>query len=273
MQHVYEPKTTEWASFPDICNSGNHDSNISKEEYVNELQKTYKDVWSKIFDNSNTIKFEFTEKHYNVLRDATKVSSIKGTPSKIYEEEIIEITNKLDQIGIFDGRKWFARLSECSPKDGLHGKGPFTTAKQIMDTIVTSHRAANAFTKNSRILYIEPWRLDWKEENEFRVFVYNKKVTAITQYKWFSNVGWTKDKLSAIIDKIVKFCHDAANKMEVDSMVIDVIYNNDDIELVEFNSFGYYLASGSGLFHWLNDYDKLYNTNNIIYIRYIEDDF
>jgi hypothetical protein len=45
--------------------------------------------------------------------------------------------------------------------------------------------------------------------------------------------------------------------------------DGEDVRVVEFNSFGYWLASGSAVFHWITDRDVLYGLSDSMVVRVV----
>ena len=127
----------------------------------------------------------------------------------------------------------------------------------------------------SDCIYITPWNNEWDEyrQYEYRTFIHDRKLTAVSQYHWPLAIDH-KD-ITRHAELIVDFI---TNKIMpkvdwIDSFVADVIViNSERVDLIELNTFGKEQASGSCCFHWLNDYDKMYNGGNDIYVRYTCDD-
>lgn len=286
MTLVYEPKSLLWTRQPNICNTSTHTSELTREEYWKRVVRTYKNEWVHPFpDPKGTITVILTPKQCKLLSDASLIGFTSGRRSLLYEDELKEF-DKIIAEHIAPDKTWFIRLNESSPKDGIHGCGPLTSAEQIVTSLVTSGRAHRALRRSyefnqNNILYIIPWRDDWKEELKFRVFVHNSHVTAISQYVWCKDVGLTDTNIRIITPAIVSECNDEIiPRMELDSFVVDVIVVLDEgtsidddttfhIELIEFNSFGKDLAAGSALFHWIHDEQILYGDGSKTVTRYV----
>ena len=181
--------------------------------------------------------------------------------------------------------KYFVRLDYCSPKDSRlykSGIGPFTKITDIIYSIISSQRCfhciaglvARMSNNKSRDTYL--WLLKWddsiKTENEFRCFVLNDKITAMSQYRWFENFNWFDDpkkknllipivnKAQELIDNCIKGKVGKDMKhyvMDIHIVAIDD-YDDCEVELIELNPFGAMYGSGTCLFHWIRDYDQLY---------------
>lgn len=212
-----------------------------------------------------------------ILYECTQSAVLSGTRPKAYAEELEAIENKFP---ILNSHSYFARLDGCSSKDGINQEGPFTTSRQIIDSLIKSLRCAREFKwyfedKTGCRLYLIPWQYKWKNWIEFRVFIYHGNVTVISQYVWSKNLGIAKYPLSQWAECIINFCENKiVPEMHVltdRNWVIDVIIDpsTSNVELVELNSFGAELSSGSVLFEWIRDKDILYSDGNTVEFRYV----
>eukprot|EP01084_Bolivina_argentea_P190666 327577_1 len=222
-------------------------------------------------------------------------------------------------------KEYFIRLNECSPKDSRLGMGPFTNVEQMFESLICSCRARKALQKayfsgieqekisvsdyneiknkdtdvgktdnknkwegfgEGTLLWLIPWRNDIKSKNEFRCFVRENKLRAISQYVWYKDCGWINKQ--NILNKMCVDVQMLANRITQhighDQYVLDihVLFDKDNeqeykIEMIECNSFGAQLAAGAGCFHWIKDYNQLYGLReyeNQIEVRIVcKDDF
>ncbi|CAH6418994.1 Hypothetical protein HVR_LOCUS181 [uncultured virus] len=309
MNIIYQSRTESWVNQPKICNTNNHKvedqepgferlEDISSDEYRRRLCQTNKNVWVKIFsDPEGTITIPLSISQCKILADASKIGFLTNERSTLFKEELDEIefyiSSSLKGSKIV---KWFIRLNEASPKDGRYGCGPLMSAKEMVTSLATSVRAHRAFLTSlelnqPNILYLVPWREDWNEFLEFRVFIHKRRVTCFSQYIWHRDLGWNASNIAVVAPRIIDYCDNSIiPKVDLESFVVDVtivipnptIINEnkipviiDDtsfsIEVVELNSFGAELASGAALFHWLNDYNIMYGTHNNVVVRYISE--
>lgn len=301
MNIVYESKTLDWTR-----NKKPPNSSTTTQEILSELHKSYRCNWKHLIKSSEVsknididnaildsprqsikvdtriniqklniseIEYIFTDKQYKTLLEASKVGAISGHYPMLYDDELQEIAKCLDKFNIFtDGNLWFSRLDECSFKDGLYNP-PYTSSLQIIKSLVTSQRVASALQHfDNKKLYLIPWNVHWDSNYEFRVFVYNKKVTCISQYKWIKNLGFNEIFLGTFMNELISYCNKIANEIDLQNMIIDVVYNDnpqfDMIELVEINSFNKYLTCGA-LFDWELDENIIYSNNDKIIVRYV----
>lgn len=131
--------------------------------------------------------------------------------------------------------------------------------------------------------YLLPW-ITIDDDKEFRMFVCNNRITAISQQHIYKVNKLLKklseEEMKSIIDNWIVTINDYFNEIikqkitHVDNYVIDLaILENNEVYFIEINSFGKEYASGSALFHWILDEDKLYESESesCIYFRYVSD--
>lgn len=219
--------------------------------------------------------YTFTDVEAAILARYAKVGAFTGKIPKSTPDgpdnadDLQEVARRLNsELGEkISSSQWFFRFSASSPKDGS-AKFPVSNTRSVIQQIVTSRRANQSLENGNRILYFVRYRHDWDPNREFRVFVRKGVVTAISQYA--SNHSYwseyTDEALGNLAKMITEFCGNIIRRVPFGSLdfTIDVIVNGEltTIELVEINSFGYWMAAGSCLFDWLDDYDKLYGRGN-----------
>jgi hypothetical protein len=191
-------------------------------------------------------------------------------PPRMYQEEIEAISKKIT----LPYNNCFIRLERCSLKDTCYGTGPYTNSIDVINGLCTSYRCYNYIKKcvqsNMQVrLYILPWISDIKENNEFRIFVYNKNITGISEYNIFKHsidfqIDWEK-----IIFELKNIVSLISSKTELITYTMDVCLINDKVLLLELNSFGAGMAAGSSLFNWIADHDQLHGSTNYIEIRLV----
>lgn len=138
-----------------------------------------------------------------------------------------------------------------------------TTAKEAMAQLLSSERVC--IDCRDWILYGEPeqivfrtWNDDVTKDYEFRVFVYNNKITAISQYDYygvFQYLFQQKDKFKKMIYTKWKIVHPFIKQ---NNYVIDFAYlkSKDEMIVIEFSPFR--RCTGATLFDWDKDKDLLY---------------
>jgi hypothetical protein len=179
--------------------------------------------------------------------------------------------------------KYFIRGENVSLKYGMHKSGPYNTLKQIVESLISadiSHSVINPTTKNIK-LYLLKW-INMDEFKEFRVFVHNKKITAISQQNCYQINRLLENKTNLEIELIVHnwigiitdfFEFEIVDKIVGSNYSMDIVLLNDDKPyFIEINSFGKEYAAGSALFTWVDEKgennDIMYGKMSGVYFRY-----
>lgn len=102
------------------------------------------------------------------------------------------------------------------------------------------------------------------DDQEFRIFVYKNRITAISQQNLYSVNEWLASKddgeIKVIVEHIISgFDKEIAPKMNwLGSYVMDLVLIGSGLYFIEPNTWGGDYSSGSSLFHWERDRDLLY---------------
>jgi hypothetical protein len=253
-------------------NSNNHGS-VRPDDYFHILSQSYTEKWIDLF-KSDYKKITIDNPYYlYLLKLANKVVNITGNIPHIFMEDIEPLFNELKHH--FDGTNYFIKVNNVSLKYGVHGIGPYNNIQKIIESSVTcieGHTPIYPDVKKVDI-YLLPW-VDIQPVNEFRVFVCNNKITAISQqnlyYKLYDEESIQKipDNLQIIVDYFHK---EIIQKITwISSYSYDFAFVNNKPYFIEMNCFGKEYATGSALFHWLLDEDILYGKSgeNVIEFRY-----
>lgn len=241
---------------------------VKDQDYKIELNRTNLMNYADLINYPIAWKYEFNKDEMKILKDCAEKGQFLSS-ARIYKEEIEPIVDRFND-SWRDG-KWFFRFNSRSPKDGMH-EYPMYLPNQIIETIITSKRAFLALSDDENVIYFVKYDDEWKRENEYRVFIRNGKVTCISQYYLISiyqiDLNIMKNMINWLENDILP---EILLKIGKNDIVADFYIEDDNkFKIVEFNSFGYWMASGSALFHWINDFNKLYNEDGNVYIRYIK---
>mmetsp|Transcript_16301 Transcript_16301/g.24567 ORF Transcript_16301/g.24567 Transcript_16301/m.24567 type:complete len:588 (-) Transcript_16301:62-1825(-) len=98
---------------------------------------------------------------------------------------------------------------------------------------------------------------DLSLDNEFRVFICEDRITAISQYDHYAHYPGLEDKVSFLATGIEKLWKEVHNKIGVSSYVMDVGYlpRSEKFVVIEFSPF--FPCTGAALFSWSKDEDTL----------------
>jgi hypothetical protein len=263
-------------------NTNNHwVDNVKPIDYsqINELTETKK--WINLFRKIYfVVNLDFADLF--MLKNMYNVCLIKNSIPDLYQEEIEYLIKKysyVDDYLKYNGGH-FVRCENVSLKYGKHGCIPYSSFKEILESILTSpvgHSPLYEYLKELR-LYLIPW-VTIDKFKEFRVFVYKQKITAISQQHLYesnlllSNLKESELKIliNSWIDIITSyFDSNIKNKISVlSNYSYDfAILEDNKPYFIEINPFGKEYSSGSSLFGWIIDEQKLYNTDGDIYFRY-----
>ena len=162
----------------------------------------------------------------------------------------------------FDGHTpWFVRAENVSLKYGVHGCGPYRDLLAVLESIVSApldHSPVRECRHGALLLYLFPW-IDIDPAREFRVFVYNHRVTAISQQHIYACFPSLCDASVTAIASFASAVTAACAPMTFSAhYVADVAVLPDGTPyFIEANPFGAEYTSGSALFHWLRDDELL----------------
>lgn len=244
------------------------------DDYIDVIEMNNTKNW--IDHYKKYIKIKIDNKELPWLKEACKIGMVTGTFSEIFREQLDSLLeeNKEAISKIFNGKKYFVRTENVSLKFGQHGVGPYYGFKEIIESSVSSLRGHSPinFHTNELTFYLIDW-IDIDDNLEFRMFIYNKNVTCISQQKCYKQNTLLKYFDNEAIKDIVKlllnyFETDIKNVIEQDSYSIDIALVNNIPYFIEVNCFGKEYAAGSALFHWIIDYDLLYSDAKKVYFRY-----
>jgi len=263
---------------------------------VNNLYDERPEDYSEVVNSGNTRFWidQFHKGNYQTLKldgfdvnwmaKAAKIGVFKRKFSHLYDDELEYTLNKyhdaFEKIKENDPegaeRGWFIRVESVSLKYGMHGAGPYKNLKEIIESLVTSSSGHECVKPDSTeiTLYFMKW-LDMHPNKEFRIFVKDNKITAISDQHLYTINDWLNTKTDEEIEKMVHkileyFEENIKSKMEfMGSYVMDLalIGEEETPYFIEPNSFGKNYASGSALFHWVYDHDALHD-NDVIQFRY-----
>ena len=169
--------------------------------------------------------------------------------------------------------KWFIKLSGTSGKNEKAVQ-PVSSIieifKQLTSNMLFLHQEYDKLSKDTSLIITE-WNDNIEKRNEFRVFVYNNKITGVSQQHWYDLFSYTTEEMSSIQIAISQLNKNLSSKIPIyNNCVIDIWIDikKSSAHIIEYNPFGAYSGAGSSLFHWIKDNDKLTGDGKIIEIRF-----
>jgi len=249
-----------------------------------------------------TAKTEFihlTPSEIKNIRNMQTLCMARGFNTTDY----LELDDLIDRLRpYFDIPKHqFFKLSSVSPKDirdvpcydemVQYGRSQCTSKGQYRKLCVHSPEECIWLLLNSERLYatmkdrplghylvLREW-VDASPEFEFRCFIYDGQLTAISQYHSLTDFRFTSEqavdygnmirdfwKNSGIRDKLL-------NGTGVNDWVMDVVVDfsnpNPQIRVIELNGFGAHMITGSAQYCWKLDYDLIHRTDGGCTVRHL----
>ncbi|CAE6942444.1 unnamed protein product [Symbiodinium sp. CCMP2592] len=269
------------------------------EDYPEALEKCSTRHWVDRFRGHYRI-VNVPREHTTWMKEASRLAVQQAGFSPLFRDDLeaaVADTSCGDTFQHCDPSKpsscYFVRTERVSLKDGLHGVGPYSSLKSIIESAVTArggHQGVDSGTEQLK-LYLFPWRTDLDDFREFRVFVSNGRVTAFSQQKLYAInpilaplseadrtrvvENWLRRLLPYITSTVIPRLEDLLPSFVLDIVLLgppasykhpsDAALNVDlnspellEPYFIEVNTFGFAYASGSSLFSWVEDYALLY---------------
>jgi hypothetical protein len=255
-------------------NSNNHGNRPDDYEYI--IDQSYTNKWIDLF-KPDYIKITIDNpQHIYLCKLANKIGQVTGNIPNLFIEDMEEIFVNYGK-DIFGVTGFFVKVNNVSLKYGKHGLGPYYNMRSIIESCVTCIKGHTPIRCNTTQLdiYLIPW-VKVEPINEFRVFVYNNKITAISQQNLYSvlyddiSIQEIPNKLTIILDYFNDVIKNKINWLS--NYTYDFAIVDNKPYFIEMNCFGKEYAAGSALFHWILDEKILYNSfengNNIVEFRY-----
>ncbi len=260
-------------------NTNNHprepdDAEANALDYVEEHRKTNLMRYAHLVGYPVVWEYKIPAEDITILRECAD----KGrhlTSALLFKDELEPVIEHLR--AAWQNGMWFFRFNSCSPKDGAEPY-PVYSPEQVARMIATSKRGWGALCDGDDTLYFVKHNANWDTRREFRVFVRKGRVTAVSQYNPYTGgimSGQSTQKIRESIHQIVTWLHDdilprVLPAIGTNNVTADIYLGDSGPRIVEFNTFGYWQAAGSALFHWLNDKKKLYNESGKVWVRIVK---
>ena len=143
--------------------------------------------------------------------------------------------------------------------------------KDALNLLLTSYRSHMDISDwlkygGKQQIVLREWNNELSCDYEFRTFIYNNKITAITQYDHygiFPHLFEEKEKIEKLIHDFWE--KEVKNKIKFPYYIVDFGYINGKIIFIELSPF--FPSTGGCLFDWNYDIDELKNGNGKLRIR------
>ena len=245
-------------------------NNKRPENYTKNNNRYQTKNWIDSFLNYTKISFE----NFTWLKEMRKIYMLTNKISTNYNDEIREFIQTLnDQYkNIFDNRKYHIRTDHHSLKSSKFGLIFYDNFYDIIISLITCSETHVGFLLKDQIINL--YFIDWIQIDkfkEFRVFIKDYNIMAISQQyiyepnKWFQNksIPFMTEKMNKIINYFDKNIKNKLMNISISDTSLDIAFVNDKLYMIELNPFGKEYSSGSALFNWIDDYNKLYTNNEI----------
>lgn len=143
-----------------------------------------------------------------------------------------------------------------------------TTARQAMNLLLTSERVhidlnlaldcmqASKADKWSTSIILREWNNKIRQEFEFRAFVNDGKLTAISQYNHYCKFDWSHINLEDIKTRIIAAFLKVHPHVGLNNYIIDFAVTADEVYVIELNPFD--KTTGACMYNWQVDSDLLH---------------
>jgi hypothetical protein len=270
----------------DKYNSSNHllPNGKKPSDYEAKMAECNAKHWIDKF-RTDYIKITFDKSDMDILRKCQRVHVLTEYVSEIFRDDIDELAAKYDKrLPVFvpqdnkhDDEKfpgYFVRAGDVSLKYGMHGNIPHKSFKTIIESIISCPLYHTPMNAEFISLYLVPW-IEINPDLEFRVFVHNVNVCAISQQHLYRKNNTLNDELAVYYCRmIVDYIFDEVIlQIDLQSFCLDICIVDEKPYFIEINPFGAEYSSGSALFHWIVDSDILYGDTGtgMMGVRYVSD--
>lgn len=260
---------------------------VAPSDYRETLEKTHTHAWVDRFHSTyHTLVLGSHDLRW--MKQAFAIGTITKRVPHMFDDELKETCKKhAQQMNHINShlkeneRGWFVRTEYVSLKHGLHGIVPYNSLRDILESMITCRIGHGAFREDNtccKIYFLQFLDLDY--DKEFRVFVYNNRITAVSAQHLYSVNKWlaaqTDTQIQELVQRLVQSFnnHIAPRMLDFKCYVMDLAlvgdFENGDEKFyfIEPNSFGAEYASGSALYHWQIDHYCLHS-NVPIDFRYV----
>ncbi len=204
-----------------------------------------------------------------IYADVKKIFVTLYTNNKKYSDDIALKQLKNDiEINMKADTQYFIRLSSTSGKNEK-SLVPFSNASDIISHISSLKLFIDQEYNREKESYLIliPWNNDIDDRYEFRIFVVDGKLTAVSQQNARKLYHYSSEE----IDIIEYALNNISFNVPYTTYVGDVYINIEThtCHLIELNPYGAHSGAGAALFNWIDDYDILHGLSDSPEFRYL----
>jgi hypothetical protein len=202
------------------------------------------------------------------MAEITNIRLQRDRPiERFFERDAIEYLLPIIRTAMISHPTWFVKLSTQSNKHDSIIKS-VGTAEDVLDVITNSPTLLIVEWQRRKSTYIilKPWNPLITEYNEFRLFVWERKVTAATQQHCYTSLLLSQECIDTIINAIDNYNHSL--KLPSNCVLDVIILEDATIRIIELNP---WICSGSGLFEWASDYRMMFGLEGEAELRLATD--
>lgn len=139
------------------------------------------------------------------------------------------------------------------------------SVEDLCTHLLASERIAE-YVQHDKYFVFRRW-IAYCVEDEYRCFIKNKRLVAISQYEYGNALPAHKIRPDLVMKMIKNYVHQVATLIPFDDVVLDVAVHDTNVYFIEFNSFGLESDTDPGLYDWVNDCDLLNGKYDNVDIR------
>lgn len=207
----------------------------------------------------------------DVLLRLTKIRGLIGRPLKEDDLEDLstQLRNDVDDILKSFPEGSFVKMSRKSSKnDGILKR---CTSFFDVINVITSSLDIFINYQVTEYLVFKAW-MTFNPEHEYRVFIIGGRIKAISQQLWYQTTTCQHqpcDILALLESRLAQI--PLVGRFSFCTLDVIVDLDTQTCFLIEVNPPGLWASAGSSLFHWVDDYEKLFtiDDDDVYFRRYV----
>lgn len=224
-----------------------------------DLHKWYDDFSDYTF---KTVFYRFSDDEMIELRENLRFDiEYKGNVHKNLKDFMLnELEKSMEEETGYEVDNYFVKLTSVSN----HQEKYYTIydTDELLIDLVKGSRTWTELDRGINVLCFREYKNADYSKNEFRCFIYNSNLTAISQYIINEYINYDKNYIRKKISKFIK-------KINIPyfDCVIDILLENNKCTIVEIGRTGHNFGVGSCCFNWNIDRDILYSDGSFVVVK------